>query len=93
MSNSVSAKVTISNRLGLHARPAMMFVEVASKFEADVNVRRTDQSELVDGKSIMQLMMLAATQGTELELTACGNEAQNAIDDLIELINSKFSEE
>ena len=60
----------ISNRLGMHARPAMVFVETACKFKADITVRRCDQSETVDGKSIMQLMMLAATQGTELEIVA-----------------------
>lgn len=93
MSKSTSAKVKIANRLGLHARPAMMFVEIAAKFESDVTVRRTDQTEIVDGKSIMQLMMLAATQGTELEITACGEDAAPAIEGLITLIKSNFSEE
>ncbi len=71
----------------------MMFVEIAAKFEAEVKVRRTDQDETVDGKSIMQLMMLAATQGTELEITANGDDAEPAIEALITLINSNFSEE
>ncbi len=93
MSKTVSAKVTITNRLGLHARPAMIFVEVASTFDTDITVSRTDQNELVDGKSIMQLMMLAATKGTELEITATGPDAENAIEKLAELVNSRFSEE
>lgn len=93
MSKTVSAKVTIANRLGLHARPAMIFVEVASRFDTDISIRRTDQSEQVDGKSIMQLMMLAATQGTELELVAQGPEAQIAIDELVQLVKSNFNEE
>src|SRR6266850_833676 len=61
LSSSATAKVKISNRLGMHARPAMVFVETACKFKADITVRRCDQNETVDGKSIMQLMMLAAT--------------------------------
>ena len=93
MSKTVSAKVTITNRLGLHARPAMIFVEIASKFDTDITVTRTDQNELVDGKSIMQLMMLAATKGTELEITATGPEAEIAIEKLSELVSSRFSEE
>ncbi len=93
MSKTVSAKVTIANRLGLHARPAMIFVEVASRFDTDISIRRTDQSEQVDGKSIMQLMMLAATQGTELEIVAQGPEAQIAIDELVQLVKSNFNED
>ena len=93
MSKTVSAKVTITNQLGLHARPAMTFVELASTFDTDITVSRTDQNEVVDGKSIMQLMMLAATKGTELEITATGPEAENAIEELAELVNSRFSEE
>ena len=88
-----STTVTITNRLGLHARPAMMFVDVASKFAADVTVRRCDQVEFVDGKSIMQLMMLAATQGTELEICAKGDDADPAVQELVTLIQSNFSEE
>lgn len=93
MSDAASTKVTIANRLGLHARPAMMFVEVASKFEADIKVCRSDGGESVDGKSIMQLMMLAATQGTVLEITACGSDHQAALHELVELVKSNFSEE
>ena len=93
MSKIASAKVTICNRLGLHARPAMVFVETATKFKADISVRRTDQKEAVDGKSIMQLMMLAATQGTELEIKANGADAATAIDALSDLVERKFDEE
>ena len=94
MSSVASAKVTISNRLGLHARPAMVFVEAACKFKSDVTVRRCDQTENVDGKSIMQLMMLAATQGTEIEITAKNDaDAQQAVKGLVALVESKFQEE
>ncbi len=86
-------KVTIKNKLGLHARPAMMFVETASKYQADVSVCRTDQSEPVDGRSIMQMMMLAATQGTQLEISATGEDAEDAVEALIELVKSNFQED
>ncbi len=88
-----SRKVTIKNKLGLHARPAMMFVETASKYQAEVSVCRTDQSEPVDGRSIMQMMMLAATQGTQLEISATGEDAEDAVEALIELVKSNFQED
>lgn len=93
MSTNASDKVRITNKLGLHARPAMMFVETASQFESKITARRTDQDETVDGKSIMQLMMLAATKGTELEISAQGPDAQDAVTNLVTLIKSNFSEE
>jgi len=93
VSNLAKATVTILNKLGLHARPAMMFVETASKFDAAVQVRRSDQSEVLDGKSIMQMMMLAATQGTKIEITATGREATDAVQTLIALVESRFDEE
>ena len=88
---TAEAKVTIANKLGLHARPAMTFVDTASQFNSTVTVAKGNQK--VDGKSIMQLMMLAATQGTELQIIAEGSDAKNAISTLSELIESKFEEE
>ncbi len=88
-----SRKVTIKNKLGLHARPAMIFVETASKYQAEVSVCRTDQSEPVDGRSIMQMMMLAATEGTELEISATGEDAENAVGALVDLVKSNFQED
>jgi phosphocarrier protein HPr len=93
VSSNASAIVTIVNRLGLHARPAMTFVERAMGFEATVKVRRVDGQECVDGKSIMQMMMLAATQGTPIELVAEGPDAEAAIAALKSLVESKFDEE
>jgi phosphotransferase system HPr (HPr) family protein len=93
VSNCTSARVTITNKLGLHARPAMVFVELAGKFKSDVTVRRCDASDPVDGKSIMQMMMLAATQGTEIELSANGEDAEEALSELVALVESKFGEE
>ncbi len=88
-----SRKVTIKNKLGLHARPAMMFVETASKYQAKVSVCRTDQSEPVDGRSIMQMMMLAATEGTELEISATGEDAEIVVEALVDLVKSNFQED
>ncbi len=93
MSKSASAVVSIPNKLGLHARPAMIFVEAASKLESDVTVRRCDQDDPVDGKSIMQMMMLAATQGTKIEITATGCDADDAIGGLVDLVKSGFRED
>lgn len=91
MGGVVKATVTISNRLGLHARPAMCFVEVASRFNSRILVRRDDQE--VDGKSIMQMMMLAATHGTRLEILAEGDDADSAVAELVDLVKRGFDEE
>lgn len=93
MSKKTSAKIKITNKLGMHARPAMLFVETASRFSSAVQVKRADNSETVDGKSIMQLMMLAATCGTEIEIAAEGDDAQVAVDELVALIKSHFLED
>ena len=71
----------------------MIFVEAASKLDAQVFVRRCDQEDAVDGKSIMQMMMLAATRGTELEITATGADADEAVKSLVKLVKSGFQEE
>lgn len=86
-------KVTIKNRLGLHARPAMALVDLATSFACEVAVKRADNDETVDGKSIMQMMMLAATQGTELEVTADGEDAQRACEEIRALVERGFDEE
>jgi phosphocarrier protein HPr len=89
--DSASTQVTIINKLGLHARPAMSFVDTASTFKSEIKV--TKESQTVDGKSIMQLMMLAAPKGSELRIDARGPDAQQAVDALIKLVASKFDEE
>lgn len=88
---NATARLKILNRLGLHARPAMSFVDTASGFRCDVSVHKG--SQVVDGKSIMQMMMLAATQGTELVVQANGSDAEEAIKALSDLVNRKFDEE
>ncbi|MEM1211693.1 MAG: HPr family phosphocarrier protein [Planctomycetota bacterium] len=86
-----TASVTITNKLGMHARPAMMLVDVASKYTADIKLCKGDQA--VDAKSIMQLMMLAAVSGTELRVEATGPDAADAVNALRQLVDSKFDEE
>ena len=93
MSKTASTVVTVSNKLGLHARPATLFAETAKSVSADVTVRRCDQGDTVDGKSVMQMMMLAATQGTRIEITANGADAEEAVRRLVELVKSGFQEE
>ena len=83
--------ITIINKLGLHARPAMQFVDVANQFQSAVKVWKGDQC--VDGKSIMQMMMLAATMGTALKIVAEGADAEPALNALEQLIQFRFGEE
>lgn len=86
-----SCEVTIINKLGLHARAAAKFVGVANRFPCDVRVGRCPAT-LVDGKSIMAVMMLAASQGTTLHLQADGEQEQDVIDALRALIEDYFEE-
>jgi phosphocarrier protein len=71
----------------------MAFVDAASGFPCDVRVRRADGDEVVDGKSIMQMLLLAATQGTELEITCEGEGAAGALAALVQLVERRFDEE
>lgn len=87
----VETTVTITNRLGLHARPAMTFVDLASTFNCEVQVKKDDTE--VDGKSIMQMMMLAAAQGSSLLIVCDGDDAQDAAAKLKALVESGFDEE
>jgi phosphocarrier protein HPr len=83
--------VTIRNRLGLHARPAALFVQVSSRYSCEVWVERDKLR--VNGKSIMGIMMLAAEQGVELRIEAEGDDAQACLDALTTLIESGFQED
>ena len=82
--------VTIANRLGLHARAAAQVVRIASAYESEIKVARGDKE--VDGKSIMGLMMLAASQGTEIEIRTEGVDAEDALEALRKLISTRFGE-
>ena len=71
----------------------MLLAETAMRFDAEIWVRRLDQDKSVDGKSIMQLMMLAAVCGTELEVAAEGDDAKEALAELVSLVEGNFSED
>ena len=83
--------VTVSNKLGMHARPAMLLAEVAGKFSSSITVSH-DAHDPVDAKSIMQLMLLAATKGSNLHISADGDDANEAVQELESLIKSDFNE-
>lgn len=83
--------VQIQNKYGLHARPAAEFVKKAHTFDANVWVRREELE--VNGKSIMGMMMLAAEQGSEIVIRAAGSDAQEAVDTLSALVDTRFGEE
>lgn len=86
-----STRVKIINKLGLHARAAAKFVGVASQYDCNVSIGHNEH-EQVDGKSIMQVMMLAASKGTEICITCEGEQAEHAIAALLDLINDYFGE-
>lgn len=87
----MSRVATIQNKRGLHARAAAKFAQVAGEFDAEVTVSRGGQS--VSGTSIMGLMMLAASPGTEIGLDAAGSDAEAALDAICALIDAKFEED
>lgn len=82
--------VTIANKLGLHARAAAKLVTMASAYSSEIDIIKNDQS--VNGKSIMGIMMLAASKGTELVIRTSGDDEQEAADKLAKLIAEKFGE-
>ena len=90
-SQTIEKEITIINRLGLHARPAAMFVRIASRYRSEVWVEK--EGEQINGKSIMGLMMLAAGPGSKLTVHAQGQDASQALTELETLIKRKFDEE
>ncbi|MBI2981073.1 MAG: HPr family phosphocarrier protein [Deltaproteobacteria bacterium] len=87
---TASQSFKIKNELGLHARAAALFVKAASKFRAEISIRKGAQK--VNGKSIMGLLMLAAGRGTEIQLAANGPDAPQAVEELGGLIENRFGE-
>jgi phosphocarrier protein HPr len=86
----IKTSITISNKLGLHARASAKFTKLASSFRSDVFLSRKDRR--VNAKSIMGVMMLAAGIGTEVEIETDGPDEQAAMDALTALVNDKFGE-
>lgn len=87
----LTKKLMIINKLGLHARASAKFVATAGRFAAKIEVCRDDKT--VNGKSIMGVMMLAASQGTEIEIIADGEDEAKAIEALEQLVNDRFGED
>jgi phosphocarrier protein HPr len=89
--SKASKELTIINKLGLHARPSAMFVKTASRFRAEIWVEK--DGERVNGKSIMGLMMLAAGQGSKLQVLCEGPDADQALSEIEAIILRKFDED
>jgi len=86
-----SRSVTVTNPLGLHARAAARFVHLATRFTSQIRVAR--DARVMDGKSIMGILLLAAARGTTLTISADGADETNAVEALTELVESGFGEE
>ena len=87
----LTKELIVVNKLGIHARPAAMFVKTANRFTCDIHVEK--DGETVNGKSIMGLMMLAAGPGCKLTVSADGPDAGKAIRELEDLLKRKFDED
>jgi len=87
----MTRSVLVTNPLGLHARAAARFVHLASKFTSQIRVAR--DSKVMDGKSIMGILLLAAARGMTLTISADGPDEASAVDSLIDLVESGFGEE
>lgn len=87
----VEATFTIQNTLGLHARAAALFVKVANRYRSQITVRR--ENSTVNGKSIMGVLMLAAANGTKVDIIAEGPDAAEAVQELGKLIGERFGED
>ncbi len=84
--------VTITNELGLHAKPAMAFGAKAAAFDCEITVTRIDNDETIDGRSLLGMLSLALTAGTEIRIDARGADAEQAVEALARLVRSKFGE-
>jgi phosphocarrier protein HPr len=87
----VIRSVEVTNALGLHARAAARFVHLATRFNSQIRVSR--DSKVMDGKSIMGILLLAAARGTKLTISADGPDETTAVDSLVQLVESGFGEE
>jgi len=86
MLKRIERKIIVKNKQGLHARPAAVFVQIANKFDSSIKVLKDDQ--IVNGKSIMGILMLAAEKDSEVVIIAEGNDSEEAVKELELLLNS-----
>jgi len=89
----VEATVKLLNKVGLHARPASLFVQTARKFKAAIKVRKAGVDRVVDAKSILGVLSLGAEMGDVITITAEGEDAELAVKTLVDLVNNRFGEE
>lgn len=89
-SASVTKALTVQNKMGIHARPAAMIVRITSRFKSEILFEKDE--EQVNGKSIMGLMMLAAGRGSKVKISASGEDAQLAVNEVEALFNRRFDE-
>lgn len=83
-------KITIKNKLGMHARAAVKFVNMANRFSSSVRIEK--DGDEIDGKSILGILTLAAVQGTEIVLKVSGKDEDRALKALVDLIDNRFNE-
>ena len=84
------ARVVLTNKMGLHARPSTQIAQAASQFTSDIQISKDGLS--VDAKSVLELLMLAAECGSELVVSADGDDAQAAVEELVALVDGRFGE-
>lgn len=87
----ICESVIIANKLGMHARASAKFVQISSSYGCEISLTRNGQT--VNGKSIMGIMMLAASKGTEIKLCTEGDDEEQAMEALLDLINDRFGED
>ena len=87
----ISRAVVVTNQLGLHARAAARFVHLATRYASQIRVAR--ESKVMDGKSIMGILLLAAARGTTITISAEGRDEADAVEALVRLVESGFGEE
>lgn len=86
-----SENILVTNKTGIHARPAVIFVQSASKFKANITIKKNDTT--VAAKSIINILALGIIKGDELIISAEGNDEELAVKELVKLVKSKFGEE
>jgi phosphocarrier protein len=86
----ISKDVTVKNQVGLHARPATFFIQKANEFKASIWIEKEERK--VNAKSLLGVLSLGITKGTEIKIIADGDDAEEAVDGLVELITSEFAE-
>jgi len=84
-------KIVVNHKVGLHARPAAVFVKAANKFTSDIQVTKEDRT--INAKSILSVLTLGVNQGTEITINAEGEDADAALQELVALIEDNFGEE